>query len=442
MVQASAMTRQIRAHNAVTVEPPAEAECRGKDWSATTKFAGLVVLMLAARYAPVEGAGSAIWSLVIGPQAPSAVVTGSVEDDATGGSAAAGVPALPRTGDISERASARIRMILAEQRAGGPEAGGGGGPRREAGEGGERGSAPPPKRARSVQDEGDGEIFMGGTGLLDSAETTDKEHALAAANPNDYLVICEAGCRPQSDKIVYKVSKAAAASLAIAQRRLELSAASPQQVASADSAVVCVAGCYDDAPVASKRKRADAQQSGTSEPATRTAAAGANSAATVDTDDAAREMQSAVLAVLEAEVRRNNRKAKLRALEPAPASAAATAKVLTAEVSKKRDASADLVMAASAEASAMIAFQAPKRLAEVHLLSTEGRGHRAAKRVKALTSYGQRWRTVVTRVSQPVPGSPAPVARRMAAWKEAAIGEFETTVSIESSWDVAERSEP
>jgi hypothetical protein len=33
-----------------------------------------------------------------------------------------------------------------------------------------------------------------------------KEHPLVAANPDSYLVICVAGCRPSSDEIVYRVS--------------------------------------------------------------------------------------------------------------------------------------------------------------------------------------------------------------------------------------------
>lgn len=422
------MTREIRAHNAVTVEPPPETEAGAKSWSTPAKFGGLVLLMLAARFTPVDGAGSALLSLVWGPKAPSAVETGSVPDDAVGGSAAAGVPALPRTGDISERTSARIRMILAEQRAGGGEAGGGG-PRREAGDGGDRGSAAPPNRPRQREDEGDGEIFMGGTGLIDEGQSPDKEHELAAAHPNEYLVICEAGCRPQSDKIVYKVSKTAAAALAIAQRRLETTAASLQQVASAEETVVCVAGCYDEKPEAKAGKRADAHDA---------PASPLKAAAAAQADDGARAMQSAVLAVLEDEVRRANRKAKPRPQQKAPSDGA----VLTAELAKSRDTSAKLVLAASAEAVEVLAFQAPKRLAEVHLLSTEGRGRNAAKRVKALKSYGDRWRTTVIRVAQSVPGEAQPVASRRAAWKEAAIGAFETTVSIESSWDIAEHAEP
>ena len=65
-----------------------------------------------------------------------------------------------------------------------------------------------------------------------------------------FIIVCEAGCRPSSDKIVYEVSKIAAASAEIAKRRLETTSApatdGSENVATAENSVVCVAGCYDD----------------------------------------------------------------------------------------------------------------------------------------------------------------------------------------------------
>ncbi len=77
-----------------------------------------------------------------------------------------------------------------------------------------------------------------------------KEHPLAVANPDSYLVICLGGCRPASDKIVYRVSKTAAAAAVIAARRMETTAAQVKTGAAimpseADqNAVACIAGCY------------------------------------------------------------------------------------------------------------------------------------------------------------------------------------------------------
>lgn len=78
----------------------------------------------------------------------------------------------------------------------------------------------------------------------------DKETPLQAAHPESFIVVCEAGCRPSSNKIVYEVSRVAAAAAEIAKRRLETTMApasdGSDKVATAENAVICVAGCYDD----------------------------------------------------------------------------------------------------------------------------------------------------------------------------------------------------
>lgn len=196
------------------------------------KLAGLTLLMVFARYAPL---GEAL-SWAVHGRAP-AIETGSVTT-----SQLAQDP--PRRGIILAQASGKTEA--------------------QSGSSGEGASEPKQKgpgrgtgRSRVQRDDsGTDEIFMGGTGLLADEDGTKEQapHPLAQAHPGDFLVICEAGCRSESNRIVYQVSKAAASAAAIAQRRLELTAASVQQVASVDDAVVCVAGCYDDEPVARNKK--------------------------------------------------------------------------------------------------------------------------------------------------------------------------------------------
>lgn len=100
----------------------------------------------------------------------------------------------------------------------------------------------------------------------EEARKSGKEHPLAVANPDSYLVICLGGCRPASDKIVYRVSKSAAAAAVIAARRMETTAAQVTpgaeiKPAEADqNAVACIAGCYANEEIspATKPKRAEA----------------------------------------------------------------------------------------------------------------------------------------------------------------------------------------
>ncbi len=95
-----------------------------------------------------------------------------------------------------------------------------------------------------------------------------KEHPLVTANPDSYLVICVAGCRPSSDEIVYRVSKSAAAAAVIAARRMETTAAQAADgtginpAGTGQDVVACIAGCYrnDDITPAKALKRAAAAE--------------------------------------------------------------------------------------------------------------------------------------------------------------------------------------
>ncbi len=95
-----------------------------------------------------------------------------------------------------------------------------------------------------------------------------KEHPLAVANPDSYLVICLGGCRASSDEIVYRVSKAAAAAAVIAARRMETTAVQAADGstinpgANDQDVVACIAGCYrnDDITPAKRLKRAAAAE--------------------------------------------------------------------------------------------------------------------------------------------------------------------------------------
>ena len=82
--------------------------------------------------------------------------------------------------------------------------------------------------------------------------TNPKDHPLAAAYPDSYVVVCEAGCREQPGHIVYMVTKVAAATGV----KSTLETTSSETQASTGTAAVnifnddpralpCVAGCYD-----------------------------------------------------------------------------------------------------------------------------------------------------------------------------------------------------
>ncbi|MGL4397715.1 MAG: hypothetical protein ACRCS9_14335 [Hyphomicrobium sp.] len=99
------------------------------------------------------------------------------------------------------------------------------------------------------------------------------EHPLVVANPDSFVVVCLAACRPSSDKVVFRVSKAAAAAVAAANVASAKGRFEP--TANADAAhaanhgtersqksatvaiggnaivatdAVCIAGCYRDDP--------------------------------------------------------------------------------------------------------------------------------------------------------------------------------------------------
>lgn len=219
-------------------------------------------------------------------------------------------------------------------------------------------AAPPagqgPKRTRRSQDDS-GEIHLGGTGLLDIDEAAGSKapHPLATANPDDYVVVCEAGCRPNSDKIVYRVSKTAASQAAIAARRLELTSA--QDVASLQE-TVCIAGCYDREPVG--------------RPLT-TGSIGEEAAA--DIREASLDTGRAVLqGELEAEV------------------ASILASALTQHV-QDRDTGPRLGLIHAIAKPAVAAVPGIALAAPAHLVSIETRVHLARKRIAILRHASQRW---------------------------------------------------
>lgn len=421
------------------------------------KYAGLALLLVAARFTPLDGTVDGVASLFARHPKPSSFETASV-NDAAPPEADFSKPFQAGPGQmdkLAKKTGERVRTILAQQQ--GSDESGGGGPRREGG---------PASGKRSRDKEDDGEIKMGGTGLLDeAADVMKKEHPLAAAHPDDYLVICEAGCRSESERIVYQVSKTAAASLAIAQRRLELSAAAPEQAAKAEDTVVCVAGCYDREP-ARGYKRVEITpeakngvrlaQSGGGRRATLSNTAHAPAEAPALTEATAlngyertfaamsaaladERMQVAVRAVIEDAAPKSKRRAfpstATTAAAPRPAASAPTAapaspavtviaKVETPAASENTDAAPPVLASAPAA----------EKLADLHLLSTETRARTAKKRAMALTAYGARWRTTVLKLADQAPDD-TPIVERRATWKKASSRVFDTTISTESGWD-------
>ena len=166
----------------------------------------------------------------IKPQSPLVTTTGSIDDD--------------------------VRTILAQagrpnarpEQQGAPQG-------RESQPDGSRSNAGDPVPGKQQKSDHSGSDMDGMDRLMNGSENDDtvvrdKETPLQAAHPESYIVVCEAGCRPSSNKIVYEVSRVAAAAAEIAKRRLETTAApasdGSDQVATAENAVICVAGCYDD----------------------------------------------------------------------------------------------------------------------------------------------------------------------------------------------------
>ena len=91
----------------------------------------------------------------------------------------------------------------------------------------------------------------------ESAPIAGPEHPLAMAHPDDFVIICEAGCRDKDspDHIVYMVSKTAAATGLSSTRKMEPTAgelpsnsdAKPKtgDIVGDQNVILCVAGCYE-----------------------------------------------------------------------------------------------------------------------------------------------------------------------------------------------------
>jgi len=223
-------------------------------------------------------------------------------------------------------------------------------------------------------------------------EGTSKVPAAVAANPDDYVVLCAAGCRPSSDRIVYKVSKIAAPAAEIAKSRLVTTSAEASDgsgdPATAENMVVCVAGCYDDEQSPKPTKQAEAKPAAApahrAKPAVRLA------------EVAPPALKRAHLKLkLKAVPVRDARPTALAALAPQPLKPAVEATVVAVR-------EADVLPPASRVAGA------PVKLADAHLVSTEARAHAAAKRVKAVVAKSSvipKWRTVITRYAAMAPES-------------------------------------
>lgn len=358
------------------------------------KLAGLLALMAGARYAPLDELR--LWQVAgetpaVAPRAMAAapaaapaapahpVTTGSVD--------------LPPVATATSAIDARVRDIVVAQAAADGD-GAGAGPRRGPESGSSSSAAP--RRPKQAEDQADYDFFD----LGDSEEDmpAKPQHPLVAANPKDYVTICEAGCRPSSDLIVYRVSKAAAASAEIAKRRLEVASADTVngQQPSPDNAVVCVAGCYDDEPTAKPKK----------------------SAAVAPEPPVAAPVH--VAQVEDAALARSIKSLLRRHAQSAPHPVQAVAPQHRIEPSH-----------AIADASA-----APMKLAERHLLSTEARGRRVAKRVKAVKAYSDHWRTTIHRLAA-ADASGVAVSEQRQAWKSAVIPPFVTAISKEVGWEFA-----
>jgi len=340
----------------------------------------LILLMIAARYAPLERAGELF--LTRKSHAP-LVVTGSV--------------ALPQSASqrqaddkMSELARSQTDVIL--------------GGTQEVPEGKAAPHPEPQFRARGVsrRDRAGGfdEIIMGGTGLLVDDASARAPHPLAVANPESHVVICEAGCRPGSDQIVYKISKASSAADAIAKRRLEVTAATVG-IASASDAAVCVAGCYRDEPARPHHARLDIGPS-RSTPAAQLAAAPAPKTAQPEDD---LRLGAQVYQVIASAVQRP----ALRGFVRLPADVVAVA---TAALDSRRAGDATSVGATPAASYGTLSQEA---LGARHLISQETHVRAVKKRVVALGALS-RWLSTTVSTLQRTPLTPLNQRAHMQAW--------------------------
>lgn len=384
-----------------------------------TKYVGLIALVAGARYVPLERTADVV-AWLVKPPAPAGktVVTGSVDKDKdSAGAAPVAQAAGPRRRNVEDD----VRTILAQAKSEQQRSGGGTNQNSDG------------TRARGKRDDSDG-IYTGGTGLLDDVEVVDKENPLAAANPDDYLVICEAGCRPANDRIVYRVSKIAAASAVIAQRRLEVTAAEPKDDNAEAAGVVCVAGCYDEEPVAKKKHAEQPEKSSiklaeVEERAPPSKLAAASTALkdespkpVAQTPEASTEIAQAIPATVGPDGLANK------------SSESPVAVALTGEPKKEAP---DVPLSAAQPVEG-------EGLASAHLISAETQAHMQAKRAKLAMAPpsmpavrvaaptplapNRGWRTRVTSILA-LPRSDAPKRSVVA------IAPFATSVSVENGWE-------
>lgn len=345
----------------------------------------LILLMIAARYAPLERAGEILPGRKV--HAPP-VVTGSV---AVPQPASQSAPQRQADGTMSELARSQIGAILGGTQVT-PEGK----------------SAPHPEQkfqARGVSrrnraDRFD-EIFIGGTGLpVGDAAAARPPHPLALANPESFVVICEAGCRPASDQIVYKISKTSAAADAIAKRRFEVTAATAG-IASAGDAAVCVAGCYRDE---SARRHHAGFNGAPSQTASAAAPAAAPAPKTAQWQDDLR-LGAEVYEALASAVQRP----APRGFGRLPAEAVAVA---TATLDTRRVGDAASVGATQA---ASYGIASDEALGTRHLISQETHVHAIKKRVAALAALSRRLSTTASTL-QRTPITPLNQRAHTQAW--------------------------
>lgn len=404
------------------------------------KFVAVVALMVAARYAPLGGTAGQM----PGPAQPPAIVTGSVQGDARPAGTNATLVRPKRD------AAAEVRTILAQATA---ERSSNGQQAQRRGGG---------KRGREDEVDDDGELYIGGTGLLDEEQTAAAEHPLAAKNPDDYLVICEAGCRPASDRIVYRVSKIAAVAAAKAQRKMEVSSA---DATSETSEIVCVAGCYDDAPVkrrhaSGERQAAPVQLAQKDEPGSALPKQQQRDAQPVEQP----QHTQAAAAVATANAKEPESKPATQIAGSTPsAKADAPAVITTASIPSPSVAAAVQTPAPTAPAVAAVTHgvsdakrEAPAaiapvastslaQLAAVHAISAETAARLQAKQVPSVAAVkvptsvasatapqpASRWETKVTPLV--VLQKSAPVRKSVVAL--GTVTPFQTSISVENGWD-------
>lgn len=342
----------------------------------------LMLTMIAARYAPLELVGE----ILPGRKAHAPlVVTGSLATPQS-------VPQREADDKTRKLARSQIDVIL--------------GGTQEIPEGKAASHPEQQFRARGAsrrnRDDGFDEIIMGGTGLLaDDAAATRSPHPLADANPESFIVICEAGCRPGSDQIVYKISKTSAPAAAIAKRRLEVTAAAAE-IASAGDAAVCVAGCYREEPARRHHAHLNVAPSQTASAAVLAAVPAPKTAQWQDD----LRLGAEVYEVLASAVQRPAPRGFVRL--PAEVVAVATAALDTCRVGD----------AASVGATQVASYDNPsdEALGTRHLISQETHVHALKKRVASLAAFSRRLSTTVSTLQQ-TPLTPLNQRAHTQAWQ-------------------------